>query len=166
MPGSPYRSEDGAIDAVRIAREHGIPFLGTCGGFQHAMLEFARNVCGRPDARTRENIRDAEDVLIIPLACSLAGHEDAVQVTPGLASWSCWGRSGRRALPLLVRSRQSLIDCCRARNALHGHDDAAPSGSPSCPTTRSSSPPCSSRNWPATAPVRTRSSGFRSGGRR
>ena len=46
LPGSPYRSEAGAIAAARSARERLIPFLGTCGGFQHAVLEFARDVCG------------------------------------------------------------------------------------------------------------------------
>jgi CTP synthase (UTP-ammonia lyase) len=46
LPGSPYRSEAGALHAIRAAREEGIPFLGTCAGFQHALLEFARTVCG------------------------------------------------------------------------------------------------------------------------
>ena len=46
VPGSPYASADGAIAAVRTARERRIPFLGTCGGFQHALLEYARHVCG------------------------------------------------------------------------------------------------------------------------
>src|SRR5689334_9321339 len=44
VPGSPYRSEAGAVNAVRAAREHRIPFLGTCGGFQHTLLEYARDV--------------------------------------------------------------------------------------------------------------------------
>src|SRR3982751_2851812 len=35
-PGSPYASFDGALSAARHARESGIPFLGVCGGFQHA----------------------------------------------------------------------------------------------------------------------------------
>jgi CTP synthase (UTP-ammonia lyase) len=78
MPGSPYRSEDGAVRAVRTARERGIPFLGTCAGFQHALLEFARNVAGRPDLQHQENTPDAADALIMPLACSLAGHESTV----------------------------------------------------------------------------------------
>ena len=39
VPGSPYRSADGAIGAARVARDHGIPFLGTCGGFQHAVAD-------------------------------------------------------------------------------------------------------------------------------
>src|SRR5215218_8344693 len=45
LPGSPYRDADGVLTAIRFAREHDVPFLGTCGGFQHMMLEFAHNVC-------------------------------------------------------------------------------------------------------------------------
>jgi CTP synthase (UTP-ammonia lyase) len=84
VPGSPYRSEAGAIAAARTARESGIPFLGTCGGFQHAMLEFARNACGMPQARHAENGPSAAaDQLIAPLSCSLAGHEAADALTAG-----------------------------------------------------------------------------------
>lgn len=82
LPGSPYRSEAGAVRAVRIAREQGIPFLGTCGGFQHALLEFARDVCGLAVGHA-ENQPEAEDPLIVPLACSLVGHEGAVVLEPG-----------------------------------------------------------------------------------
>src|SRR5262245_55168793 len=46
VPGSPYASLDGALQAVRWARERNVAFLGTCGGFQHAVLEFSRNVAG------------------------------------------------------------------------------------------------------------------------
>ncbi|ONI86376.1 hypothetical protein ALI144C_10610 [Actinosynnema sp. ALI-1.44] len=81
VPGSPYRSEAGALRAVRIAREQGIPFLGTCGGLQHAVLEFARDVCGL-DVHHGENDPDADDLLIVPLACSLVGHEGAIAVEP------------------------------------------------------------------------------------
>lgn len=87
LPGSPYRSEAGALAAVRTARENGIPFLGTCGGFQHALLEFARTVCGMAAARHAENDpstpEDAGDLLIAPLACSLVGHEGRLTTVPG-----------------------------------------------------------------------------------
>ncbi|MGA5816597.1 CTP synthase C-terminal region-related (seleno)protein [Kitasatospora sp. NPDC094028] len=83
LPGSPYRSEAGALAAVRTAREHGIPFLGTCAGFQHAVLEFARNVCGLTDAVHAEEDPDRPEQVIAPLACSLVGHECAVEITPG-----------------------------------------------------------------------------------
>src|SRR6266480_4129427 len=45
-PGSPYVSMEGALAAIRLARERGIPLLGTCGGFQHVILEYARHVLG------------------------------------------------------------------------------------------------------------------------
>ncbi|WFB11903.1 hypothetical protein LRS74_29395 [Streptomyces sp. LX-29] len=83
VPGSPYASESGALNAVRTARERNIPFLGTCGGFQHALLEYARNVCGLTDVAHAENQPSAEDTLIVPLACSLIGHEGPVDIAPG-----------------------------------------------------------------------------------
>ncbi|MFK8911023.1 glutamine amidotransferase-related protein, partial [Streptomyces sp. YS-3] len=83
VPGSPYRSESGALAAVRTARERQIPFLGTCGGFQHAVLEFARNVCGLTGVNHAENRPEAENPLIVPLACSLVGHEGAVKAETG-----------------------------------------------------------------------------------
>jgi CTP synthase (UTP-ammonia lyase) len=83
LPGSPYVSAAGAIAAARIARELGIPFLGTCGGFQHALLEYARDVCGLVAVENAETSPDAEEFLIVPLECSLAGHEEAVSVVPG-----------------------------------------------------------------------------------
>lgn len=83
LPGSPYRSEAGAIAAIRTAREREIPLLGTCAGFQHAMLEYARNVCGATGVQHAETTPDATDLLIVPLACSLDGHEAAVELQPG-----------------------------------------------------------------------------------
>ncbi|OKK04979.1 CTP synthase [Streptomyces sp. CB03234] len=93
LPGSPYRSEEGALAAIRTARERGIPFLGTCGGFQHALLEYARGVCGLHRAAHAENDPGAadEDLVIGRLACSLAGHEGAVRVTPGSLAESVIG---------------------------------------------------------------------------
>jgi len=54
VPASPYRSMEGALRAIRFAREAGLPFLGTCGGFQHAILEYARHVLGWADAEHAE----------------------------------------------------------------------------------------------------------------
>jgi CTP synthase (UTP-ammonia lyase) len=90
-PGSPYDSQAGAIAAVRTARELGIPFLGTCGGFQHALLEYARNVCGLTGAEHAEVMPDAAEHLIIALDCSLTGHEEAVMVVPGTLAASITG---------------------------------------------------------------------------
>jgi CTP synthase (UTP-ammonia lyase) len=63
--------------------ERGIPLLGTCAGFQHALLEYARNVCGIAGASHTESTPDANQQVIVPLACSLVGHEGAVRVEPG-----------------------------------------------------------------------------------
>ena len=45
-PGSPYKSFDGMLKGIEFARVHDRPFLGTCGGFQYALIECARNVLG------------------------------------------------------------------------------------------------------------------------
>ena len=50
VPGSPYTDREKVIDAVGTARANGIPFLGTCGGFQHAILHLARELANIPDA--------------------------------------------------------------------------------------------------------------------
>jgi CTP synthase (UTP-ammonia lyase) len=94
-PGSPYASADGAFAAVRTAREQGIPFLGTCGGFQHALIEYARDVCGLPGVENAEVAPDAAEQLIVPLECSLKGHEEAVMVVPGTLAAKISG-AGRR----------------------------------------------------------------------
>ena len=83
LPGSPYENVAGVLHAIETARTTGIPFLGTCGGFQHAMLEFARNVCGLSGVQHGESNPAADDLLIVPLACSLVDHEAPIQVTPG-----------------------------------------------------------------------------------
>lgn len=44
----------GKIMAIQFARENNIPFLGVCYGFQLAVVEFARNVCGLKDANSTE----------------------------------------------------------------------------------------------------------------
>ena len=48
------RGTEGKIQAVKYAREHGIPFLGLCLGFQLAVVEYARNVVGLPGAHSSE----------------------------------------------------------------------------------------------------------------
>ena len=95
VPGSPYASADGAITAVRTARERRIPFLGTCGGFQHALLEYARHVCELATVQNAEVTPEARDQLIVPLECSLVGHEEAVMVVPGTLAAKITG-PGRR----------------------------------------------------------------------
>ncbi|NMO18394.1 hypothetical protein HPC49_25050 [Pyxidicoccus fallax] len=83
VPGSPYESMDGALAAIRFAREQAIPFLGTCGGFQHALIEFARNVLGLKDADHAESNPDATLPLVGALSCSLVGVRGKVSLAEG-----------------------------------------------------------------------------------
>src|SRR5204862_344720 len=71
VPNSPYASMEGALCAIRFARESGRPFLGTCGGFQHTIIEYARNVLGFHEADHAESNPAAALPLISRLACFL-----------------------------------------------------------------------------------------------
>ena len=82
-PGSPYASLAGALNGVRFARETGRPFLGTCGGFQHAVLEYARNVLGIADADHAEYDPYASNLFVSRLACSLKGRTMSVRIREG-----------------------------------------------------------------------------------
>lgn len=82
-PGTPYRDESKVFELIRTARESGMPFLGTCGGFQYAVVEFARNVVGVRRAAHAEGEPDAVDPVIGRLSCSLAGEEREVRSAPG-----------------------------------------------------------------------------------
>ncbi|NVZ70173.1 CTP synthase C-terminal region-related (seleno)protein [Pseudomonas costantinii] len=82
VPASPYRDTDAALRAIRFAREQRRPFLGTCGGFQHAVLEYARNVLGWADAEHGELVPDAKRAVIAPLSCSLVEATDTVRLAP------------------------------------------------------------------------------------
>jgi CTP synthase (UTP-ammonia lyase) len=91
-PGSPYESLDGALAAVRFARERSIPFLGVCGGFQHAVLEFARDVAGIQEAEHAESNPETKTPVIAPLACSLVGKSGPVFLDPTCRTASIYGR--------------------------------------------------------------------------
>ncbi len=83
VPASPYRSMDGALAAIRFARETQRPFLGTCGGFQHALIEFARDAVAIAGADHAETNAAAADLVVTPLACSLVGQHGDITFTPG-----------------------------------------------------------------------------------
>jgi CTP synthase (UTP-ammonia lyase) len=82
-PGGPYLSMDGALEAIRYAREHDVPLLGTCAGFQHVLVEYARNAAGIGQADHAEVNPDAADLVCVPLSCSLVGQQHPVQIEPG-----------------------------------------------------------------------------------
>ena len=82
VPATPYRDTEAALRAIRFAREQRRPFLGTCGGFQHAVLEYARNVVGWADAEHGELAPDAKRAVIAPLSCALVEATDTVRLAP------------------------------------------------------------------------------------
>lgn len=83
VPASPYRSMNGALLAVEHARTQGVPFLGTCGGFQHAIVEYARNVLGWADADHAETAPGSQRPVVSALECSLVEVTEPVHLRPG-----------------------------------------------------------------------------------
>jgi CTP synthase (UTP-ammonia lyase) len=92
VPASPYASTTGALNAIRFARERKIPFLGTCGGFQHALIEYARNVLGLADADHAESNPSAVLRLITPLTCALRESEGRIYLKSPSRARSLYGR--------------------------------------------------------------------------
>ena len=83
LPGTPYRDADAAFAAIRHCLDAGVPFLGTCGGFQHALVELARSRAGIADAAHEESDPDASDPVVSRLACTLYGEVRTVTPVPG-----------------------------------------------------------------------------------
>jgi CTP synthase (UTP-ammonia lyase) len=92
-PGSPYKSLDGMLKGIEFARRRDWPFLGTCGGFQYALIECVRNVLGIADADSAENNSGSKNIVIYPVACAvpnrsgdapkLAGLVPEIRLRPG-----------------------------------------------------------------------------------
>ncbi len=58
------RGFEGKVLASKYAREKGIPYFGICYGLQAAVVDFARNVAGMPEAASTENDRASPDPVI------------------------------------------------------------------------------------------------------
>jgi len=104
-PGSPYRSLDGVLRAIGHARTTGRPFLGTCGGFQHAVLEFARHVLDWPDAMHAESDPGVGRPVIAALECALVEARGSVALAPGSRIAKAYGAL---AAPTIYRCRYGL----------------------------------------------------------
>lgn len=101
-PGSPYKSFEGMLKGIEFARRHDWPFLGTCGGFQYAFIECARNVLGIKDADTAENNCGSKNIIIYPVACAvpnrkkdapkLSGMIPEIRLRPGSYLQSFYGQ--------------------------------------------------------------------------
>lgn len=90
-PGSPFRSLQGALYAITYARVNDIPHLGTCAGFQHAVIEIARNVLGISDAQHEEYDAQSSSLFVNKLVCSLAGKTMDVYLKRGTLAYNLYG---------------------------------------------------------------------------
>jgi CTP synthase (UTP-ammonia lyase) len=102
-PGSPYKSFDGMLKGIEFARRNDWPFLGTCGGFQYALIEFVRNVLDIADADSAENNSGSKNIVIYPVACAvpdrkgddpkLSGAVPEIRLRPGSYLQSFYGKN-------------------------------------------------------------------------
>lgn len=90
-PGSPYKNMDKTLWAIQYAREKNVPLLGTCGGFQHVILEIARNILEIKDAEHAEYDPYASRLFISKLDCSLAGRQMALTLAEGSKTAGFYG---------------------------------------------------------------------------
>lgn len=95
-PGSPYKSLQGALRAIRLARELDWPLLGTCGGFQHMVIEYARNVLGVEEAQHAEYDPYSSDLFISALPCSLVNRRMSIRFDSGSLAGGFYGHSEAR----------------------------------------------------------------------
>jgi CTP synthase len=91
VPGSPYENMGAVIDAIRFARETRRPLLGTCGGFQHALIEFARNVAGIATADHAETNVNGDALVVSRLTCSLVGATETLSAVPDSLLHAAYG---------------------------------------------------------------------------
>jgi len=99
--GFGVRGAQGKIECIRYARENKLPYLGICFGFQMAVIEYARSVCGIEGATSREISPDSQNCVIDILPDqkgirSLGGNMRLggkdVEIKPDTIAWQLFGR--------------------------------------------------------------------------
>jgi CTP synthase len=92
--GFGVRGVEGMVEAVRWAREQGLPFFGICLGMQAAIIEFARNVCQLPDTNSGEFAPECEH----PVISLMSSQRDVENLggTMRLGAYPCRLRPGSR----------------------------------------------------------------------
>lgn len=93
VPASPYENKDNVMQVIEFARVNNVPFLGTCGGCQHAVLEYAVNVLGYAKADNGEDNPTTTMPLIAPLSCRLNAANEVVNLVEGSIVAECYGTS-------------------------------------------------------------------------
>jgi CTP synthase len=93
--GFDKRGVQGKIEAIRFARETGVPFFGICLGLQCAVIEFARNVLNLEDANSTEFVPNCPH----PVVCLMDEQRRVTQVggTMRLGSYKCLLKTDTRA---------------------------------------------------------------------
>lgn len=91
VPGPPYANMEGAISAISLARTESLPFLGTCAGFQHALIEYFKNVIGATNVAHAEVNPESTHPLISKLSCSLVDVYAPIRLIPGSLSQRFYG---------------------------------------------------------------------------
>jgi CTP synthase len=93
--GFGVRGVEGMVDAIRHAREHGVPFFGICLGMQTAIIEFARNVCGLDDSHSSEFAPECDNPVISLMESQQ--HVTDMGGTMRLGAYPCRLARGSRA---------------------------------------------------------------------
>jgi CTP synthase len=89
------RGTGGMVAAAEYARRTRTPYFGICYGFQWAVTEYARNVCGLAGANSTEVAPEAEHKIIYKLQDLLG--VDEMGGTMRLGSYTCALKPGSRA---------------------------------------------------------------------
>lgn len=93
--GFGVRGVEGMLEAIRFARESGMPFFGICLGMQTAIIEFARNVVGLDNSHSSEFAPDCENAVISLMESQQ--HVTDVGGTMRLGAYPCRLGEGTRA---------------------------------------------------------------------
>ena len=101
-PAAPTRASTACSRASSSPAAATGPILGTCGGFQYAFIEFARNVLNIKDADSAENNSGSKNIIIYPVACAvpdrkgnapkLSGVVPEIRLRPGSYLQSFYGK--------------------------------------------------------------------------
>jgi CTP synthase (UTP-ammonia lyase) len=83
VPGSPYVDRQSVLRVIHYARTSLKPYFGTCGGYQHALLEYAIHELGLPTAELQEENPAAAFPLISALPCRLVDEARPILIEEG-----------------------------------------------------------------------------------
>ena len=93
--GFGVRGVDGMVEAIRAARESGLPFFGICLGMQTAIIEFARDVCHLEDSHSSEFAPECDNAVISLMESQQ--HVTDMGGTMRLGAYPCRLARGSRA---------------------------------------------------------------------